>query len=571
MRRRASLLAALLAGAALAACTGGDAEPAAKNLVLITLDTTRRDALSCYGAPDGVTPRLDALADESLLFLEARTVTPLTLPSHTSMLTGLYPPRHTVRDNSLTPVPQAASTLAERAAERGIATGAVVAAKVLSRVYGLDQGFDFYDEPQRVGQRLTSRPAEEVSERAVEWLAERPAGERFFLWAHYFDPHKPLAPAPEFVEQAGGDPYLGAVAHMDAGVGTLLDALRARPDWEDTVVVVVADHGEGLGEHGEDTHSAFVYDSTIRVPLFLRLPHSERAGEHTPAQVSVADVFPTAVDLLGLGGPGDVDGLSLTRALPPERGVYFESYYGAIYHQWSPISGWADADGKYVHSSRPEFYVPAVDPGETANQIERHDVATYLDALEDLAERDALPAATETIDRGILADLEHLGYAGAGGAVDLPSPLDVPADRPNPHDCAEELQLIFRSWNLGARNRHAEAARALERVVAQNPRNHDAWARLGRLRMRLADFTGAAEALERFVAIGPPWPHVYMNLGRCYEGLERFEEAADWMEKGLALDPENAEGLEVIVSLLRRLGRGADAQTYFERWESLTR
>ena len=543
-------------------------EPTAKNLVLITLDTTRRDALTCLGGPEGITPNLDALAAESTLYLDAYTVAPLTLPSHTSMLTGLYPLRHTVRDNSLTPVPAGAVTLAEKAGDKGMATGAVVAAAVLSEIYGLDQGFDDYDEPARQGHGFAPRPAEEVTERAASWLAGRNTDERYFLWAHYFDPHKPYSPGPEFLARAGGNAYLGSVARMDAGVGELLDLLRARDDWEDTLVIVVADHGEGLGEHGEDTHSAFVYDTTIRVPMLIRFPGG--AGSRSEAMVSVADVFPTAVDLLGLGTAGDIDGVSLRSAPADDRGVYFESYYGHIYHQWSPAAGWADRHAKYIHSSEPELYRTDADPGESANLLNASDVDVggYIEAMRELAGRPALEVAEGTIDRSMIAALQDLGYAGAGGLDELPGPLDLASELPSPHARAEELGWIVASWNLASRDQLDEAVRVLERVVRSNPKDHGSWSRLGRLLMRRGDHAGAAEAFEHFAAIGPPWPEDYLSLGLCYRILERDEDAITWLRQGLALDPKNIQALEVLFDLFQELKRDEEAMEVYEQLEA---
>ncbi len=576
MSARGALLGAALAVLAglSAGCTGKG--PDAQSCVLITLDTTRRDALGAFGGLPGVTPYLDAFAAECEAFDGARSVAPLTLPSHASMLTGLYPPRHTVRDNSLTPVPAAASTLAERARERGLKTGAVVAAAVLSKVYGLDQGFDSYDEPPRKGHTFAERTAEEVSERAVSWLGQRAPGERFFLWAHFFDAHRPYEPGERYLAQAGGDPYRGCVARMDAGVGALLDALRARTDWDDLLVIVVADHGEGLGEHGEQSHSAFVYDTTIRAPLLVRFPKSvgaaggaARAGERSADPVSVADVFPTAVDLLGLGAPGDVDGLSLRDPPPPGRGVYFESCYGRIYHGWSTLAGWADAAGKYVHASAPELYDTAADPGEAHNLFGQRDAGPYVEALRKLALRPALAPSGEGVERSMLGAIEDLGYAGGGEAGALPDLLAVDPARPSPHARAAELAHIVQAWNLSSRGQLKEACAELELVVRSDPENHGAWSRLGRLRLEQGQIAEAAQAFERFAALGVPWAEDYLSLGFCYRRLERKEDAVTYLERGLALDPENERGLEELFGALQELGRGAEAAQVFARLEAL--
>jgi arylsulfatase A-like enzyme len=573
-RGGAAARAALFAGSfalLCAGCSGEPERPLAESCVLITLDTTRRDALGLYGAPAEITPELDRFAAECAVFDQARSVAPLTLPAHASMLTGLYPPRHTVRDNSLTPVPGAAVTLAERAQDAGFSTGAVVAAAVLSRIFGLDQGFESYDEPSREGKghSFAERDAAEVSAKALAWLAERPSGERFFLWAHYFDPHLPNEPGEPYLSRAGGDPYLGSVARMDAGIGALLAGLRARPDYDEILVIVIGDHGEGLGEHGEDTHSAFVYDSTLRVPLFVRFPAAAGlAGRRSDAPVSVADVYPTAVHALGLGAAGDIDGRSLWSAPAPARQVYFESYYGHIYHGWSTLAGATDGARKYVHASAPELYDLRADPGEMHNLAERRDLAPERSALATLVRGPSLAPAEQGVDPTLLAEIEKLGYVAGGGGVARADPLAPDVARPSPHARADVLVRIVRSWNLSTRGLYAEACRELEAVVELDPRNHGAWSRLGRLWLEQGQYAVAAQALERFAALGIDWPAEQLSLGLCYRRLGREEDALQALERGLALDPKNLRGLEELFGALQALGRDEEAAQAFGRLEA---
>ncbi|MEQ1894405.1 MAG: sulfatase, partial [Planctomycetota bacterium] len=275
MRSTATLLALLLTGCA----------PAVRgpSVLLLTLDTTNPEALGAYGGPAGLTPNLDRLAREGLLFEEARAVAPLTLPAHASMLTGLYPPRHGLRRNGELALAPEARTLAERAREQGYATGAFVAAVVLAPEFGLAQGFETYDAPavpKDVEEHLAaSRSAEEIATRALAWLAARDDERPFFLWLHFYDPHFPYRPPAAASARAGGNDYLGEVSALDEAIGRVLDALGRSGALENTLVAALADHGEGLGRHGEETHGAFVFDSTLRIPFLLRLPGAARAGE----------------------------------------------------------------------------------------------------------------------------------------------------------------------------------------------------------------------------------------------------------------------------------------------------
>ena len=576
MRSSLRAFVAVVALLPLAACPGSSDEPDARNVVLITLDTTRRDSLGVFGGREGITPNLDAFAAECVLYDNARTTAPLTLPAHTSMLTGLYPPRHGVRDNALTPVPRGATTLAEKAQEAGIATGAVVAAAVLSSPYGLDQGFDLYDEPERAAgdHSYAARHADEVTARATAWLEGLGADERFFLWAHYFDPHRPNDPTDELLARADGDRYLACVARMDDGVGDLLDALRARDDWDDTLVIIVADHGEARGEHGEGTHAVFVYDSTIRVPMMVRFPTSmERSEGSVEPAASVVDVFPTAIDLLGLGSAGAIDGVSLRTPPPADRGVYFESYYGRIYYGWSPLVGWADADAKYVHSTAPELYATDVDPGELRNVVAERDPAPFVAALEALSRKPALDPDAEPIDRDILAALEKMGYAGSGAAGELPGPLELDPDRPSPHTRPDELRaLVMAASTSGAEPAdRSRVIATLEGVLTRDPRNPWAWARLGRMLIEAEDWPRAAQALEQVRALDVPWPEDRLRLAQCYLELKRPADAAATLEETLELDADNRTALGKLVEIYQALGRTADAARAFERLESLQR
>jgi arylsulfatase A-like enzyme len=569
--KRGLALGALLG---LAACGRGSGPPV-MDVVLITLDTTRRDALGCFGGPPGVTPHLDALAAESLAFDNARTTAPLTLPSHASMLTGLWPPRHGVRDNALTSLPDGATTLAERLADAGYATAGFLAAAVLGPEGGLDQGFDTYEAPSAgTGAGVyVERPAHAVTRAAERWLAERESREPYFLWAHYFDPHAPLEAPAAFVKRAGGRPYLGEVALMDDAIGKLLAAVRANGDWSNTLVIVVADHGEDLGDHGELSHGAFVYDSTMSVPLLLRLPSGERAGERSDATASVADVFPTVLDALGLAPGADVDGVSLLGAGPDaDRGVYFESYYGWLYFQWSPVVGWADRHGKTVQSSAPEHFDPAVDPGERTNRFDPGDatVSAQLAALRAvLAAPPAFELDAGAVDEERLAALRALGYAaGTGQDVTLRDPFDA-AELRSPHAAAQEFLDYRNAIAAGDSGRLGEALRLLDGVVAANPRNHEALHRLGLYAMQAGRNQDAIRALERFTEVGPEWPYTWFNLALCLDRESRHDEALTWYRRAVEVRPDMPRALGRIIELLDARGDAAAAAEYRARLAAL--
>lgn len=520
----------------------------APSVLLITLDTTRARALGCYGNPFGTTPHLDRLAEEGTLYEQARTVAPVTLPAHASMLTGLYPPRHGLRDNGLWALSGAAETVAERAAAAGVQTGAIVAAPVLHRRYGLAQGFDSYSQPSTAGQsgrlEMDYRQADEIADEAIAWWQARAGGPRF-LWVHFFDPHEPYRPQPALLERVGGRAYLAEVAAMDAAIGRLLAAMREDGSLDRSTVLVIGDHGEDFQLHGEPTHSVTCYDTTLRVPFLIRRPGAAGAGQRIRAPVSVADAAPTIASALGLAPGVGLDGIDLLAAPPDRRGVYFESYVGYLNYGWSPVSGWLDAEGKYLHSAVPEFFQPLRDADEREDRIADTPAARlepYREALRLLAAAPALAG----VPLGALAaqdeaELRELGYAGVGDPeAELPPPGVAPAGLPSPHRRTEELRAFYEAARIGGQGAHAEAIPRLEAIVAGNPRNLYARELLGLFLYRAGRPADAEAALLPLVEAGHQRPTVLDVLGHCAEELGRRSAARAWFERAAAARPGDA-------------------------------
>ncbi len=541
IRRTRAGLAAALALAAL----GCGRDEAPKSAILITLDTTRRDAPSLYGAHAGTTPALDRLAREALVYEDAHTTAPLTLPAHASMLTGLYPPRHSVRVNGTRALPSAARTVAEAAQAAGAETAAFLAAVVLAPEFGLDQGFGVYDAPAR-GNGVTSfydeRPAEAVVDAALGWLAARDRARPFFLWIHLFDPHEPYrqapfpAQGPERVQR-----YLGEVAHADRELARLFDALRAEGALDQALVLVCADHGEGLDEHGEASHGDYCHETTLQVPFLVRYPDGTRAGERSQERVSVVDVAPTLAEAMGLPFPGEVDGQSLyKRRVPDGRGVYFESYGPFVGYGWSPIRGWLDGTGKLVLSSRARFYDLASDPREEHDVAARADLGPARAALGALAARPTLEEAEPSaVDDALSARIAGLGYASAAALdEDLPGLLETPGLR-DPLASVALHGAQMHAYALLSAGRYPEASAAFEEVVAQDPDNPFALDHLATSLIREGRFEDAVPALERRVALGRPKASVLFNLGVSLHRLERFDEALAAFLRARELAPDD--------------------------------
>lgn len=352
-------------------------------LLLITLDTTRADRLSTYGFMDARMPHLDRLAREGILFDSASSVAPLTLPAHSSLLTGLNPPRHGVRTNAGAPLAASHTTLAETLRDRGYRTAAFVGSAVLGPDRGLNQGFEHYggvtdndSAPHPPGQRR----ADAVVTEATRWLASA-AGDRFFLWAHFYDAHRPYDPPEPFRSLYPGDAYLGEIAFVDAQIGRLLEALEHHALLDRTLVVVAGDHGESLGQHGERDHGIFVYDSVLHVPLIIRAP--PLVPRRVSEVVRLIDVMPTVLDLLGEPPPGGMDGTSLVDLIQGSGthvalDAYAESRY-PLQFGWSPLRSLRAGRFKLIEAPRPELYDLVLDPFERRNVFDQQtEVAATL-------------------------------------------------------------------------------------------------------------------------------------------------------------------------------------------------
>ncbi|MGE0455315.1 MAG: sulfatase-like hydrolase/transferase [Vicinamibacteria bacterium] len=508
-RRRAWLavaLAASCAGAAAlwlrpAALSGGS-RAQIRNVLLVTLDTTRADHLGVYGARRARTPHLDALAREGAWFARASSSIPLTLPAHAGLMTGASPLRHGLRDNHGAAL-EAGPTLAERLREAGFATGGFVGSLVLARSTGIARGFDAFDDA--IGEtdpRRSERDGALVVERALAFWEAR-ASERVFAWVHLYDPHLPYEPRGELAREYADDPYAGEVAYVDGLVGRLLDFLRRRGLYESTLIVVTADHGEGLGEHGEPDHGVFLYESTLRVPLLVRAPGG--GPGRVDALVRDVDVMPTILDWLGLAPPPPADGRSFASLLrggsaEPRTAVAL-SDYARDHYGWSPLAALRDERYKYVAAPEPELYDLGQDPGETRNlAAERAPLAERMRLLlgERLASASRPAAAASDPERE--ERLRALGYAG--GVV-----RSLPAELPDPKRRVASLALFSRvageALDLLEAGRAAEALPIVDAALAREPRYLDGHLLRARALMALSRHAPAVRSLETARALNP--------------------------------------------------------------------
>ncbi len=547
------------------------------NLLVITLDTTRADRIGAYGATDVATPVIDQLAREGVVFDHAMATAPLTLPAHCSIFTGRFPPEHGVRDNGGFFLQPDQTTLAEVLEKDGFQTGAVVAAYVLDSKWGLDQGFDTYiddfDLSKVEGMSLGSvqRPGNEVVDKALPWL-EKVRSRRFFAWLHFYDPHTPYDPPEPFKTQYAGHPYNGEIAFVDQQVGRVVDLLRQEGVLDRTVIAVIGDHGESLGEHGEEAHGFFIYESATRVPFIIRAPFSGLApGRHVADPVRSVDLVPTVLDLMGLPPLGGISGKTLVPLLTgAARTLDLEGYAEAMYplhhYGWSELVALRAGRYKLIDAPRPELYDLDQDPRETTNLFaERRSLGdTMLTQLRSMEQRfaHAGPAAAPDtdVDPDVRARLAALGYVGSFVATSA-SPKTGRAD---PKDKIELFNLMTTARDASKEDGSSdEVVAMLRKVVADDPNVIDAWFMLGNQFYKENKHEQAIEYFKRALALKPDYDLAIINMANSYRRLGNDTAALAGYEQYLRVDPKNAYVRYQIGEIYLDRGDSQQAETNF--------
>ena len=527
------------------------------NLLVITLDTTRADRIGAYGYQGVETPTIDRLAREGVLFEHTMATAPLTCPAHCSIFTSKFPPDHGVRDNGgffLSPKQLTLATLLKR---RGFQTGAVVAAFVLDSKWGVNQGFDTYvddfdlAETHGGGMGEIRRPGNEVVDRALPWL-EKVKDQRFFAWLHFYDPHAPYEPPEPFKTRYAEHPYLGAIAFMDSQIARVIDFLERKTLLEKTVIAVVGDHGESLGQHGEHTHSFFVYESTTRVPFIIRAPFERVRGRRVADPVRSVDLMPTVLDLMSIPAPAGIRGVSLAPLMTGVRSTmdlegYAEALYPLHHFGWSETRAWRVGRYKAIDAPRPEFYDLARDPHETTNlYADRRTVADGMIARLREIERDAprddsVSKPAPEVDPEARARLAALGYVGSFVAT-LSGPK---SERADPKDKIDLFNLMSDARDIAHDDRKSDAAAEkavglYKRVLAADPNVTDAWFNLGNLHARLGRYPEAIEYFKHALALKPDYDLPVINMANAYRQMGNDEAALAGYEHYLTIDPTNA-------------------------------
>jgi arylsulfatase A-like enzyme/Tfp pilus assembly protein PilF len=548
------------------------AEPAAAaapNVVLVTLDTARADRMGFLGSQRGLTPRLDALAREAIVFQHAYAQAPLTTVSHATILTGTYPQFHQVSDFGL-PLPASVPYLPELLRARGYRTAAFVGSLILdprgALAPGFDRGFETYDAGFRMHRgredryQTIERRAEVVVGRALQWLAAQGSGP-FLLWVHLYDAHDPYeAPAP-FGRLHAGAPYDGEIAYVDSQVGRLVDGLRAAGRYDDTLIAVFSDHGEALGEHGETTHGVFLYDATIHVPLLIKLPGDRLAGRRPQVRAGLADLAPTVLQAVGVSVPSAMQGESLLPWVedsnPPERPAYAETDYPRRAFGWSPLASWRAERFLFVRAPRRELYDLAADPAAGRNLAgTRGAVADRLDGqMEGFRGHTSSgrPAAGRPIDSELAGKLAALGYVGAtSGSRATASGID-PKDKIGVANGLHDAIIAVENEQL------QRAVPLLERVVASDPQIYVAQFQLGMARARQGQHSAATAHLTRAIALQPDAMMAHYELGVTLFETGDWKTAAGHFEIVASRMPKWADARFSYGSVLARISRVPEA------------
>ena len=575
------------------------------DVFLITIDTLRADHVHCYGYDRVETPALDGLARDGVRFAQAFTASPITNTSHASILTGLLPGSHGVTDFAV-PLSPAHPTVAELLRKQGYHTAAFIGAVILDSktlAPGFDRGFDYYDNfpehPQTKARwGRVERRGMDVAQHAESWLSKHPAGPHF-MWVHFYDPHDPYEPPPPYSQTYKDHLYDGEIAYADSALAHFIAYLKQGGRYRNAIIIVVGDHGEGLGEHNEDTHGIFLYDSTTHVPLIVKLPGALDAGTVVQAQVRTVDIVPTVLDLVGAPVLEKRDGESLKSYFAgtdqTSRPAFGETDY-PLRFGWAPLRSLRDEGFKFIEAPRPELYDLHLDPPELHNTYEPQNarVQKARAMLEELHTREASLAGSKNPGgQGATGELKALGYTAAVGTTGTPF-----SSLPDPKDKIEEQNLLHAAMIASDDNRPDEARQSLEKVLALDPKSPTALRQLGELELQAGDYVraaehlksamqvrpddataalyagqalqksndlpGAREALESSLKLMPGQFEARLLLGQVYLGLKDPKAADDQLEAALLLKPDSIEAQLALATSEIAEGNFADAAQQLE-------
>ena len=518
-----------------------------RNVLLISIDTCRADHLSCYGYKSKTTPNIDAVAADGMLFENVIAPIPETLPSHSSMLTGTIPPYHGVHDNAGGYLADESNiTLAEILKDAGFVTAAAVSAVVLDSQFGINQGFDYYDDRFQTplqGEVIEQRQAGETTAVALEWLEEN-KDKRFFFFLHYCDPHALCKPPQPFASRFASNLYAGEIAYTDQCIGRVLSKLKEFGLYDSTLIIITSDHGEMRGEHGESTHMYFIYQGAMRVPLIIRLP-AQTMGARIKSLAGIIDIAPTVCGLLNIEIPEHVQGVNLFATAEREndsardRHLFCESLYPTKYKANS-LLGVVNDRFKYIQTTRPELYDLIADPGETNNLAEEQPqrVRVLKKELVQMIEQSVRKDPTQRkvqVDPETIAKLEALGYVG--GPVTEDFSFDQTKD--DPKDLLQYHTLNMRIQFHFVLKEYAKVRILAQQMIQQQPDLPFGYEQLGSAALEQKDFSKAIFYFEKAIEITPDNAQTYNNRAIAYGSKGQYDLATRDLNRAIELNPRD--------------------------------
>lgn len=545
------------------------------NVILITVDTLRADRLGCYGFIPDVTPAMNKMAASGVRFENCIAQTPLTLPSHTTILTGTLPIHHGVRDNGGFVVSPRLETMAESFKAAGYRTAAFVSAYVLDSKWGLNQGFDYYFDRfdlgrfEKISLGEVQRRAEETIDEVLAWL-EKNKSQKFFAWVHLYDPHTPYEPPEPFKSQYSDRPYLGEIAYTDSQLARFWNYLEKEKLLDNLFLILASDHGESLGEHGETTHGFFVYQEAIHVPLIFVTPFERFKGKTYSGVVTLADMMPTVLEMVGLNIPTEVQGQSLLRYFDgrkkaEDRMAYSETFYPRYHYGWSELRSLQNNRYKLILAPVPELYDLKSDPDEQKNLVylekKVYDQLTRLaEEFEKKAGEKAIEADFASVDEETREKLAALGYLGS-----FVDPARLSGKKlADPKDKINIFNEISRARETGMAGRFEEAISALRKILDEDPTISDGFFALGNVYFKARKFQEAVEAFTRSLELKPDDSFAVINVANCYAALNKLDLAEQFILEQVKRGFDDPQFYHVLGTLYALRNNYEKALPYFE-------
>lgn len=545
------------------------------NVILITIDTLRADRLGCYGFVPDVTPTMNKMAAAGVRFENCIAQTPLTLPSHTTILTGTLPIHHGVRDNGGFVVPPQLETMAEVFKSAGYQTAAFISAYVLDSKWGLNQGFDYYFDRfdlgrfEKISLGEVQRRAEETIDEALAWL-EKNKSQKFFTWIHLYDPHTPYDPPEPFKSRLSDRPYLGEIAYTDSQLARFWSYLEKEKLLDELFLVLTSDHGESLGEHGETTHGFFVYQEAIHVPLIFVTPFEKYKGKTYSGVVTLADIMPTLLEMTGQTKPPEVQGQSLLRYFsgrqkPADNLAYSETFYPRYHYGWSELRSLQNNRYKLIIAPIPELYDLKLDPDEEKNLVYvEKKVYEKMTRLAENFEKKAGEKAVEpdftSVDEETREKLAALGYLGS-----FVDPARLAGKKlADPKDKINIFNEISRARETGMAGNFDEAINTLRKILEEDPTISDGFFALGNIYFKARRFQEAVDAFTRALELKPDDSFAVINVANCYAALNKPELAEQFVQEQVKRGFDDPQFYHVLGTIYALRGNYDKALPYFE-------